>query len=101
MVSANIHKSFPAKISLACFYYLEFVRLIGKGESKFEICTRLQQEINLFLETLSISPSEISRFDRLLKGNIAALPEDQIQSSGYVIHTLEASIWCLLTTGNY
>jgi len=29
------------------------------------------------------------------------LPEDEIQSSGYVIHTLEASIWCLLTTSNY
>ncbi len=86
---------------LACFYYLEFVRLIGKGESKVEIYARLQQEIPLFLETLSIKPSEISRFDRLLKGNIIELPEDQIQSSGYVVHTLEASIWCLLTTENY
>ena len=25
----------------------------------------------------------------------------RVQSSGYVIHTLEASIWCLLTTDNY
>jgi ADP-ribosyl-[dinitrogen reductase] hydrolase len=86
---------------IACFYYLEFARLIRKGESKFEIYSRLQQEIPTFLETLSINPSEISRFDRLLKGNIAELPEDQIQSSGYVIHTLEASIWCLLTTDHY
>jgi len=29
------------------------------------------------------------------------LQEEQIRSSGYVIHTLEASIWCLLTTVNY
>ncbi|MCS7020149.1 MAG: ADP-ribosylglycohydrolase family protein, partial [Cytophagales bacterium] len=29
------------------------------------------------------------------------LEEDEIQSSGYVLHTLEASIWCLLTTDNY
>jgi ADP-ribosyl-[dinitrogen reductase] hydrolase len=86
---------------IACFYYLEFARLIRKGESNFEIYARLQQEIPLFLDTLSINPSEISRFDRLLKGNIAELPEDQIQSSGYVIHTLEASICCLLTTDHY
>jgi ADP-ribosyl-[dinitrogen reductase] hydrolase len=44
---------------IACFYYLEFARLIGKSESKFEIHTRLQQEIALFLETLSINPSEL------------------------------------------
>ena len=24
-----------------------------------------------------------------------------MNSSGYVLHTLEASIWCLLTTGSY
>jgi ADP-ribosylglycohydrolase len=29
------------------------------------------------------------------------LPENQIKSTGYVIDTLEASIWCLLTTDNY
>ena len=29
------------------------------------------------------------------------IPEDQIRSSGYVLHTLEASIWCLLNTDNY
>ncbi len=32
---------------------------------------------------------------------IYILEEDEIQSSGYVLHTLEASIWCLLTTDNY
>jgi ADP-ribosylglycohydrolase len=37
----------------------------------------------------------------LLKRNINDLPEDEISSSGYVLHTLEASIWCLLTTDNY
>lgn len=29
------------------------------------------------------------------------LPEDEIKSSGYVVHTLEAAIWCLLNTGSY
>jgi ADP-ribosyl-[dinitrogen reductase] hydrolase len=29
------------------------------------------------------------------------LPESEIRSDGYVIHTLEASIWCLLKTENY
>jgi ADP-ribosylglycohydrolase len=37
----------------------------------------------------------------LLKNDIALLPEEEIQSSGYVMHTLEASIWSLLTTESY
>jgi ADP-ribosylglycohydrolase len=48
-----------------------------------------------------VDPSEIAIFNRLLAGNIFEEPEDTISASGYVLHTLEASIWCLLTTGNY
>ena len=29
------------------------------------------------------------------------LPEEEIRSSGYVVDTLEAAVWCFLTTGNY
>ena len=29
------------------------------------------------------------------------LSEKEIQSSGYVLHTLEASFWCLLNTSNF
>ena len=31
----------------------------------------------------------------------AALPENEIKSSGYVVDTLEAAIWCLLNTNSY
>ena len=27
--------------------------------------------------------------------------EDEIKSTGFVLHTLEASLWCLLNTNNY
>ncbi len=41
------------------------------------------------------------RYERVLESDIARLPEDQIQSSGYVVHTLEAALWCLLRHDNY
>lgn len=44
---------------------------------------------------------EASRFERVLTGKIDQLFMDQINSSGYVIHTLEAALWCLLTTSSY
>lgn len=86
---------------IACFYYLEFARQIIKGKDKFEIYRKVQTEISNHLTSLSINPTEITNFDRLLIGDIHKLDESEIQSSGYVLHTLEASIWCLLTTNNY
>ncbi|MDX2279807.1 MAG: ADP-ribosylglycohydrolase family protein [Saprospiraceae bacterium] len=86
---------------IACFYYLEFARHIINGLDKFEIYKRLQTEIPNYLNSRSINPSEIKIFDRLLNGNIYELTEKEISSSGYVVHTLEASIWCLMTTDNY
>lgn len=86
---------------IACFYYLEFAQHILSGKDKFEVYKHLQTEIPNHLTGLTIHPTEIEKFDRLLNGDIAALDENEIQSSGYVLHTLEASIWCLLTTDSY
>ena len=40
-------------------------------------------------------------FDKLYNENFAATPEDEIFAYGYVVRTLEASLWCLLNTDNY
>lgn len=86
---------------VTCFYYLEFARLLLNKEDKFTIYSRLKTDIPQYLHSLSINPKEISRFDRLLNSDIYELPEEDIYSSGYVVHTLQASIWCLLTTDTY
>ena len=86
---------------IACFYYLEFARLIINGVDKFIAYTSLQLEIPNFLNSRLINQDEINLFDRLLKGNIYELSENDIQSSGYVLHTLEASLWSILTTSSF
>ncbi|MCS6795206.1 MAG: ADP-ribosylglycohydrolase family protein [Raineya sp.] len=98
-VSSITHRHIRSVI--ACFYYLEFARQIIAGKDKFEIYKNLQTEVKNYLISLQIDPAEIARFDRLLKDEITSLSEDEIRSSGYVLHTLEASIWCLLTTNTY
>jgi ADP-ribosylglycohydrolase len=72
-----------------------------EGKNKWVIYKNLQTEMTDYLISLSVNPKEIALFDRLLKGNIHELPEAEISGNGYVLHTLEASIWCLLTTDNY
>lgn len=86
---------------IACFYYLEFAKQIIEGKDKFEIYETLKTEVSTFLNQSEVSKSEIALFDRLLVGDIFLRDETEIRSSGYVIHTLEASIWCILTTTNY
>ena len=34
-------------------------------------------------------------------GRLLRLPVEEIRSSGYVVDTLEASLWCLLNSTNY
>ena len=98
-VSAITHGHIRAV--MACFYYLEFAKQLIEGKSKFDIYKDLQKSMPSFYEKTGISGSEIAQFDRLLNTNIADLPLTEIRSGGYVIETIEACIWCLLTTENY
>ena len=86
---------------IACFYYLEFSRRITLSQNKLDIYKELKKEVSDFLVKSEINPIEIELFKSLLKDDIFLLEESEIKSSGYVIHTLEASIWCLLTTNSY
>lgn len=78
----------------ACFIYLELALNILQGKDKETAYQDMCSSMNdFFLEKL--------HFSRILSGSIPHLSIDEIQSTGYVVHTLEAAIWCLLTTIDY
>lgn len=87
---------------IACFYYTEFALELLNGNNARTAYNNLQQTLPGFLlDTLATNPNEVALYNRLLTDDISLLPEEKIYSSGYVLHTLEASIWCLLTTETY
>ena len=45
--------------------------------------------------------AELSHYERLFAPNFSTLNTDDIKSTGYIVDTLEAAIWCLLTTDSY
>ena len=45
--------------------------------------------------------AEMEYYDRIFKSDFASLDRNEINSSGYVVDTLEAALWCLLTTTDY
>ncbi|PID89396.1 MAG: hypothetical protein CSB01_02195 [Bacteroidia bacterium] len=87
--------------TIACFYYLEFAKQILEGKRLLEIYHNLQTLISSFLIEKGIDIKEIAVYNHLLKGKIYKLPESEITAECYVVETLEASIWSLLTTNNY
>lgn len=98
-VSAMTHGHLRSII--ACVYYLEFAKLLAEGKNKFMAYHEMQLELPTFLGRINIDERQITYFDRLFKGDIFNLPEAEIDSTGYVVHTLEASMWCILNTDCY
>ena len=45
--------------------------------------------------------SELSHYARVFDEDFAKLPRKEIKSTGYVVDTLEAALWCVLTTDSY
>jgi ADP-ribosyl-[dinitrogen reductase] hydrolase len=87
---------------LACFIYIEFALILLQEKDKQKAYQAMQVTVNEFLESQPIaSQKEMNIFDRILKQDISEVPAYHIRSSGYVVHTLEASLWCLLIHDNY
>ncbi|OJJ21887.1 hypothetical protein BKI52_14165 [marine bacterium AO1-C] len=61
----------------------------------------MTQTINELIEEEENLEGEARHYHRILHENIAALPEGTIQSTAYIVHSLEACFWCLLNGSNY
>lgn len=85
---------------MACFYYVEFAIGLLHGKSRREVYDELRVSVPKVMKEWEW-PSSDETFSRLLKEDISVLSQEEIDSSSYVVHTLEASIWCLMTTDTF
>jgi len=85
---------------ISCGIYILIAIGLLKG---FDLEKAYLQGLETAKELYSEPPyaSELTQFKRIFSGEIAQLPIEKIQSDGYVIHTLEASLWCLLNSTSY
>jgi ADP-ribosylglycohydrolase len=82
---------------LACYFYVYYVLLLLTGGEKLD-CYR---ETVDHMQTRFGDDPFMAPFEQIMSGELHLLPETEIRSSGYVVHTLEASLWSLLTTQSY
>lgn len=98
-VSSITHAHFRSVF--ACFIYVIYCLEILKGKDKFEAYTEMQNVLSKFLYDKKYNPIELQLFDRVLQHDISKYPEENIHSSGYVLDSLQASLWCFLNSDSY
>jgi ADP-ribosylglycohydrolase len=86
---------------LSCTYYLEFAKLLLEGIEKYTAYEIMQQRMADILKIEQASLDTQAYFDNLIKKTISTFPRNQVFSSGFVIHSLEASMYCLLSSHSY
>jgi ADP-ribosyl-[dinitrogen reductase] hydrolase len=98
-VSSITHAHFRSVFS--CYVFCKFMIELSRQQDKILALQHVGKDIREFSINKQFNPVEINRFQRILDGSIAEANEDSIHGSGYVLHTLEAAIWCFMKTDNY
>ncbi|MDD7389087.1 MAG: ADP-ribosylglycohydrolase family protein [Lachnospiraceae bacterium] len=100
-VSALTHGHIRSQMACGIYYFLVKSILEGTGTLIDRLQKGMDQALSFYRQDFR-NYTELGSYDRL--NDLRAFqmtPEDEISSSGYVVHTLEASIWCLLNTDSY
>lgn len=82
---------------LGCKIFVDYITLLLDKIDKNEAIELLK---NIDYSKYYTKES-INEYRRILNGNIGSLNADEIKSSGYVVHSLEASLWCTIKNNNY
>jgi ADP-ribosylglycohydrolase len=99
--SALTHAHIRSQIACGIYYFLVKAILEQSGTA----LERLQEGINnayIYYRRDMSNLKELDNFNRMIDLNeFKTVPEDEIRSSGYVVDTLEAAVWCLLNTDSF
>jgi ADP-ribosyl-[dinitrogen reductase] hydrolase len=98
-ISAITHAEAISKVS--CFALVKLLEYLKLKPSKALAYGAMQKELQqLFTDNTDCGLVQ-SIFTRIVGQKVYELPEPQIFSTGYVLHTLEASIWCFMNTKTF
>ena len=94
LVSSLTHRR--EECIMGCYIYVLYGIELLKGFNIFDAYYNLKEK-----DYSMFSQSTQRKYDRVLKEKLDYLNMGDIKSSGYVVDTLEASIWCILVTDSF
>ena len=81
---------------MGCLIYINFIcHLLDGDELEAAYANTQKDDYSMF------DAQNKKEYVRILTSNITGVEESKIRSGGYVVNTLEASLWCLLNTNGY
>lgn len=101
IVSGITHDHIRAKIACGLYYFMAKNIVNGAGE----LIERLQAGLDeglAFYRSFMLDASELEHFNRLY--DLTAFKDtsvDDVKSTGYVVDTIEAAVWGLITTNSF
>ena len=102
-VSALTHAHLRSKIACGLYYFMVAGILDGKGSTP--LIDLLQKGITdgwAFYTEMGTNPAELACYSHLLDLKyFSTVAENEIRSTGYVVDTMEAAVWSLITTDSY
>ncbi len=96
-VSAITHAH--PRSQMACGMYISIAKELLEGNAPDTAVADGLAAVESFYTQPPFQPQR-SHFQRLY-GQLAQLPIHKISSTGYVVHSLEAAVWCFLNTDSY
>ena len=85
---------------IACIIYTEFLLQLYMCQDKMKAMSAIKKFCHDHSQNI-LHKAEWSHYNRILDDNIWELNSDEIKSGGYVVHTLEAAMWCLFKHHNF
>lgn len=100
-VSSLTHAHTRSKLACGIYYYMIKSILVHDGPLQESLQNGIDEAI-LYYRSKPEYRDELARYHSLFDlDEFGFLTEKSIKSSGYVVDTLEAAVWSLLTTNNY
>ena len=84
---------------IGCAIYVELLINILKGQDKYIAYENMKPII--LNEYEAKHPEEISKYKNILEKNIFDINFDDLKGTGYIVDTLESSLYSFMTTNNY
>jgi ADP-ribosyl-[dinitrogen reductase] hydrolase len=100
--AASVTHGHP-RSTLGCFLYLLVARGLVSGQAPLPAYEYARAEAYDWVQKHAKGPAfyEWPKYGNVFDGSLLSFSEQDISSTGYVVHTLEAAIWCLLKHDTY
>lgn len=92
--SAITHSHQRSEIACGIYYFV--VQELLEKQSVSSILTAIKRAQDCYRDY-----NEAKYFERIFSQDFRKIQEGNIKSSGYVVHTLESALWCLLNSKSY